>query len=150
VLITQQNVTTLIVGEQVIMITVGIVGSRRRDSNEDFSLCCTALRKVIDQHGKDNVRIVSGGCPKGGDKFAETLARMHGLTIIIHHADWSGPAGRAAGFVRNSKIAQDCDILMAVVADDRTGGTEDTVKKAQRLKKTILLIPTSRQLEEVQ
>ena len=41
---------------------------------------------------------------------------------------------RGAGFVRNGDIAKDSDVLIACVAPDRTGGTEDTIKKFLKLK----------------
>lgn len=113
---------------------IGIVGSRRRDSDEDFRICQIELAKVY----KKGDKIVSGGCPKGGDRFAEILARSLGATITIHHADWNG-LGKTAGFVRNTYIANDCGILIALVADDRTGGAEDTVKKALSLGKRVIL-----------
>jgi len=115
--------------------TIGIVGSRRRDSLEDLERCRMALKEVYEQGD----RIVSGGCPCGGDRFAEVLARKLGCTIVIHHADWKRK-GRSAGFQRNTLIAQDCDILIAVVASDRRGGTEDTIEKAEKLGKRIVIV----------
>jgi len=80
--------------------------------------------------------IVSGGCPNGGDMFAEILAKKYQVPIKIYYAQWK-KIGRGAGFARNTDIARDSDILMAVVAEDRTGGTEDTVKKfCNKFKKT--------------
>ncbi len=108
--------------------------SRRRDTDEDFRLCLAKFEELY----KPGDVIVSGGCPKGGDKFAEIIARSKGITIIIHHANWS--KGRFAGFERNTDIAKDCTVLIAVVAADRTGGTEDTVTKALRLNKTVHLV----------
>lgn len=116
--------------------TIGIVGSRRRNSANDNIAMLVAFDKVY----KLGDRIVSGGCPKGGDNFAEHLAKCRGLTITIHYPDWNGPAGKGSGFVRNSYIARDCDILIALVADDRIGGTEDTIKKAQKLGKRVILV----------
>lgn len=113
--------------------TIGIVGSRRRDSDEDFRKCLRAYESVF----REGDSIVSGGCPKGGDRFAEIIARSRGLTITIHHADWD-KFGKRAGFVRNSKIAEDCKVLIALVAEDRTGGTEDTVAKAIDLGKKVI------------
>lgn len=117
------------------MKTIGIVGSRRRTAVRDIR----ALIKAFDKVFKPGDRIVSGGCPFGADSFAENLARERGLTIVIHHADWNGPAKKAAGFVRNSKIAEDCDVLLALPAQDRKGGTEDTIKKAKKLNKKVIL-----------
>lgn len=114
---------------------IGIVGSRRRDSDDDFELCLKQFENIY----KPGDRIVSGGCSRGGDRFAETITRLKGLTITIHYADWNG-IGKPAGFVRNTKIATDCDILIALVAEDRSGGAEDTVRKALALGKEVILL----------
>ena len=114
---------------------IGVVGSRRRNSFKDYK----ALNEVFDNIYEKGDRLVSGGCPQGGDRFAEGVARSRGLTITIHHADWKG-LGKTAGFERNTYIAEDCDVLLAVVASDRKGGTEDTIKKAHTLGKTVILI----------
>lgn len=64
---------------------IGIVGSRRRDSNDDYLLLIKAFEKIW----KIDDRLVSGGCPQGAD---------------------------------------------------RTGGTEDTIKKADKFGKTLVLV----------
>lgn len=110
--------------------TIGIVGSRRRDSVDDFTAIENAVKSVY-QARRDS--FVSGGCPKGADRFAEAIARRLGATITIHHADWNNE-GRYAGFVRNTLIADDSDVLIACVAPDRKGGTEDTIKKFVKVK----------------
>ncbi len=112
---------------------IGIVGSRRRDDDLSMSKCYKAFEEI---YVKGDI-IVSGGCPRGGDRFAEVFARNVGATIIIHHADWS--KGKTAGFERNTTIAMNADVIIAVVAEDRTGGTEDTIKKATRFRKKIIL-----------
>ena len=40
-----------------------------------------------------------------------------------------------ANYERNTLIARDSDVLIAVVAPDRKGGTEDTIKKWNRFHK---------------
>jgi len=114
---------------------IGIVGSRRRDSLCDMRILCDAFNEIFEEGDS----IVSGGCTKGGDRFAESIARDLGLTIVIHFPDWK-KHGKAAGFVRNSMIAENCDVLLALVAMDRTGGTEDTVRKAEKLAKKVVLV----------
>lgn len=114
---------------------IGIVGSRRRNQDYDFKACYFKFNEVYE----DGDTIVSGGCPKGGDKFAQWIAKQRGLSITIHYPDWEG-RGRSAGFQRNSLIANDCDVLIAVVASDRTGGTEDTIKKCVSQGKKIYLV----------
>lgn len=114
---------------------IGIVGSRRRTSYSDFEKCEKAFLDIY----KEGDWIVSGGCPSGGDAFAEKIAKQRGLTILIHYPDWNG-IGKAAGFIRNTKIAEDADIIIAVVSEDRTGGTEDTILKAEKLGKKIVIV----------
>ena len=106
------------------MSTIGIIGSRRRDSSWDYDLVENRFLLIY----KEGDVIVSGGCKKGGDRFAEIIARKYGLTIIIHYPNWT-KYGRGAGFVRNTPIAENSDKLIACAAKDRKGGTEDTIKK---------------------
>lgn len=106
------------------MKTIGIVGSRRRNGAPDMK----AIEEVLLTNYEDGDRIVSGGCPVGADCFAEYLAKKHQIPILIHYAKWS-KYGNRAGFVRNNDIARDADLLIACVAEDRKGGTEDTIQK---------------------
>jgi hypothetical protein len=115
--------------------TIGIVGSRRRDGLDDLSRTCLAFDKLY----KNGDEIVSGGCPRGGDRFAEIIARQYGCSITIHFPDW-GRLGKIAGLERNTKIVRDCDILIAVVVSDRKGGTEDSVRKAIKLGKPVIYV----------
>ena len=106
------------------MKVIGVIGSRRRNSLADLA----AVRKVIREHYRDGDTFVSGGCPQGGDRFCEIVAAELKAPIHIHPAQWH-LYGRSAGFKRNGLIARDADILIACVAADRRGGTEDTIQK---------------------
>ena len=106
------------------MRTIGIVGSRRRASPADYRLVEAAFLRVY----VVGDRIVSGGCSQGADAYAEILARRQQVPITIFYAEWNR-LGRRAGFARNGDIAQLADVLIAAVAADRTGGTEDTIRK---------------------
>jgi len=106
---------------------IGIVGSRRRNKQKDFNVVWEAFTKVY----LKGDWICSGGCPKGADSFAEQLARDYGIPILIFYPDWKG-RGRGAGLERNTDIAKWSNILIACPAEDRTGGTEDTITKFQK------------------
>lgn len=103
---------------------IGIVGSRRRNDVSDYLKVVKQFEKIY----SNGDTIVSGGCPTGGDNFAEKIARAKGIPITIYSPKWQ-ELGKCAGFVRNTFIAQDSDALIACVAEDRKGGTEDTIKK---------------------
>ncbi|OGC76269.1 hypothetical protein A2619_02335 [candidate division WWE3 bacterium RIFOXYD1_FULL_39_9] len=108
---------------------IGIIGSRRRNTFADKNLVIKAFQSIYE----DGDEIVSGGCSEGGDAFAEYIAKSKQVPITIYYAKWS-LLGKSAGHIRNSFIAQDSDILIACVSQDRTGGTEDTIKKFKKLK----------------
>lgn len=115
--------------------TIGIVGSRRRNSSKDFLQVLTAFNMVYNPGDE----IVSGGCPEGADNFAELIAKQMPCPIIIHYPNKQNldqvllkKAPRAAyakiNYARNELIAKDAFVLIACVADDRKGGTENTIK----------------------
>lgn len=110
------------------MKTIGIVGSRSRNLESDYRKIRQAFLEVVEEGD----RICSGGCLKGGDRFADMIARATGVPILISYPGWD-IHGRSAGFRRNGFIAKESDVLIACVVKARTGGTEDTIKKWKRL-----------------
>jgi hypothetical protein len=102
---------------------IGIIGTRRRNHASAYKAVETKFFEIY----KEGDWIVSGGCPKGGDRFAEVIAKKHGIPILIFYPNW-GKYKKGAGIVRNSDIAFNSDILIACVSNDRTGGTENTIK----------------------
>ena len=118
------------------MQTIGIVGSRSRVTAVDMVLVTHAFLSIY----KPGDRIVSGGCAAGADAFAEELAKSIGVTITIHYprkgdldAQLTKKNPRAAwamiNYARNQWIADDATALIACVAADRKGGTEDTIRR---------------------
>ena len=107
---------------------VGIVGSRRFLNKEMVELLVNEL--------PDETIIVSGGC-RGVDTWAANAARLRGLQVIefLPNLPKSAPrwAYTKAYHERNKKIAENSDVIYAFVANDRTGGTENTIKHAQKL-----------------
>ena len=116
------------------MKVIGIIGSRSRNTLGDLLKTTNAFDEVYEEGDQ----ICSGGCPRGGDRFAELIANDRNIPIILFPANWS-KYGKAAGFIRNGDIANKSDVLIACVAEDRKGGTEDTIKKFGKLKKLILV-----------
>ena len=121
------------------MTVIGVVGSRRRNSGEDRQLVYKTIHHLRQRIGGNTI-LVSGGCPKGADLFAEEYAEIHRLPIIRHLPDHAHlnpnlpPRAQWAviNYARNTLIANDADVLIACVAPDRKGGTEDTIKKFRK------------------
>jgi hypothetical protein len=109
---------------------IGIVGTRRRDSAGAFR----EVEKKFFELYEEGDWIVSGGCAKGGDRFAEVIAKKHGIPIIIFYPNW-GKYKKGAGLVRNRDIAVESDVLIGCVAKDRTGGTENTLEQFRKKSK---------------
>ena len=109
------------------MKTIGIIGTRRRDSHEDF----LKVRDVFMDVYQAGDSVCSGLCSKGGDRFAVMLAdefKLPDNKRFWFPAEWK-KYGKSAGFIRNTDIALTSDVLIACVSKDRTGGTEDTIRK---------------------
>lgn len=107
---------------------IGIVGTRRRTSiTNDYKLILDAFKSVYE----DGDIICSGGCPEGADSFAKQLHKNGRIPYLEFPANWE-KHGKAAGFIRNTDIAKWSHVLIACVAEDRTGGTEDTISKFQK------------------
>jgi hypothetical protein len=105
------------------------------------------LRKEFLNVYKNGDLIVSGGCVRGGDAFAEKFAKEYSIPIKIHYADWE-KYHKGAGFIRNTYIAEDADVLIALLPNDgsHSNGTEDTLKKAKKLGKKIILVPQAQKV----
>lgn len=130
-------------------VRVGIIGSRRRDSLEDYVATKQAFKDLVEKRAisVNDIDIVSGGCPKGGDRFAEMIANSYGIPMIIHYPDQSklppNPKRydfRVINYARNEIVAADSDIIIACVAPDRKGGTEHTIGVYHKLGKTDLIL----------
>ena len=83
---------------------LGIVGSRRRNEERD-----KAIVRAIILELKPSL-IVSGGCPKGADRFAEELAAELDIPIKVYYPDLEGCRSKIdftkAYHARNKIIAE--------------------------------------------
>lgn len=99
---------------------IGFVGSR--DTlfiTEDVE---ESIRKISSLY-PDRLTIVSGGAG-GIDRMAENAAKKFGLNTQIFHADLG--KGKSAGYIRNSDIVDNSDIVIAFW-DGFSRGTEHSI-----------------------
>jgi len=115
---------------------IGVVGSRKRTDKQ-------SVVDFINSLPPGDI-VVSGGC-QGVDTWAAETAIFRGMERpIVFKPDLTGCVYKwqytERYYARNRRIAEECDILIAFVSPDRKGGTENTIKAAQKLGKEIIIL----------
>lgn len=101
---------------------VGIVGSRNFNNYSDF-------KEYISELDLDISTIISGGA-MGADTLAERYAKENDIELLVFKAEWT-KYGKGAGFIRNTKIVNESDLIVAFW-DGNSHGTKDTITKANK------------------
>lgn len=86
------------------------------------------LEQTIRESGFEISSVVSGGAA-GVDALGERYAKMHNVTVDVYPADWR-EFGKAAGPIRNQKMAENADALIAI-RKDLSRGTTDMINRAK-------------------
>ena len=111
---------------------VGIIGSRRRADRASIEACVAEL---------DPETVVVSGGASGPDQWAVEAAQQRGMSVVVLRPllDLVRSFGEAvrAYHERNQRIVDHSDRLIAFVAADRRGGTEDTIRRAMRAGKEV-------------
>ena len=111
---------------------IAVVGSRRRTDREAVEACIAELAP--------GTVVITGGA-EGPDCWAEQAARARGLEVVVHELDLAGVRTRwqAADrfYARNQHLVDDSDRVIAFVAPERRGGTEDAIRRAIRAGKPV-------------
>lgn len=102
-------------------LNVGVVGSRGFDDRD-------LMFEILDVLGP--FTLVTGGAI-GADSLSEEYADLHRYQKIIHLPDWN-KLGKSAGFIRNRKIVEDSDIVLAFW-DGYSLGTKSTMDICRKL-----------------
>ena len=111
---------------------VGVVGSR---TFNDYKLLSDTLKKI------EITTIVSGGA-RGADKLGEQYAKENNIPTIIFLPDWD-KHGKSAGFIRNTDIINESELVIAFW-DQESRGTLDSIEKAKKLNKQVIIINTKK------
>lgn len=125
------DINSIFVDNEKLIKSVAIIGSR---TFNDYNIIKDEFLKIT-----NNIivsKIISGGA-LGADKIGEKIALEFNIPITIFKPDWS--LGKHAGFLRNSDIVINSDIIIAFW-NGISKGTHDSIKKAKKLKKELYII----------
>jgi hypothetical protein len=100
-----------------------IAGSR---SIGTFSL----VQRAVEQSGFDVTTVISGGCSKGVDRLGEDWALANQIPCEVMKASWH-LHGAKAGMLRNAKMADRADALIAIW-DGVSKGTANMISNAKK------------------
>jgi hypothetical protein len=109
---------------------VAIVGSR------EFS-DWTVIKNFIDTLDPDVDWIVSGGA-RGVDDCAHLYGKEKGFAVLNFYPNRK-KYGNAGYHIRNQKIAEEADLIVAFW-DGQSSGTKSTIEKARALFKPVKII----------
>lgn len=112
---------------------LGIIGSR---TFTDYDLFLSVVSRLVEGWSRID-EIVSGGA-NGADSLASRYAGYFGIKMTVIKPDWK-THGRAAGFLRNTQIVEQSDMIVAFW-DGKSAGTKDSIDKAKVLKRPTLIV----------
>ena len=88
------------------------------------------LRDTLDEvHAVYGISTIIHGAARGADQLAGIWAYDKGIPEIARPANWNGPDGKAAGFVRNQAMLDELrpDLVIAFPGGN---GTKDMIRRA--------------------
>lgn len=107
-----------------------VAGSR---TFQNYPLLCKELDKIRDQIGE----IVCGEA-RGADMLGNTYAYDNDIKVKDFPADWEHD-GKAAGFIRNEKMAKYADKAI-IFWDGKSVGSKDMIDKMEKLGKEVRVV----------
>lgn len=113
---------------------IAVVGSRNFDNYE-------LLSDALDFYVNKADTIISGGA-KGADTFAEVWASKNSVNCTVYKPDYKRYGRYKAPHIRNQKIVDDSDIIIAFW-DYKSKGTKSTIDKARAAGKKVIIINTT-------
>lgn len=105
----------------------------------DYPLLKKEVTKIAKKCEKKGlmIEIVSGGA-KGADYLGEKLAKKKGFRVKKFEAEWD-KHGNSAGMIRNFKMAQYANILIAFW-DGKSRGTGNMITQMKKVDKPVRVI----------
>jgi hypothetical protein len=112
---------------------LAVIGSRTLKGSKVKAV----IEHVIAKAKNEIKEIVTGGA-NGVDAQAEAFAKAKGLCCTVFLPDYEAH-GKRAPLIRNLKIVEECDALLAIW-DGKSKGTAHTIRAAKRAGKPVLIL----------
>lgn len=96
--------------------------------------------QIVEQAVKNSgfeIGSVISGCARGVDQLAIIWAELRGIHVYRFPAQWD-TYGKKAGYLRNTRMAEVCDALIAIW-DGQSKGTAHMISEANRLRKKVFV-----------
>jgi hypothetical protein len=116
------------------MMKLLIAGSREYPVNGNFA---DKMAEFVSAYGMPS-EIVSGHCSKGPDEAGERWAKANKVPLKIFPANWD-EHGKAAGPIRNRKMAPYCDRAL-IFWDGKSRGSKNMIEELQKNNKPYTVI----------
>ena len=104
-----------------------IAGTR---SFNDYDLLRDSCNNLLSEKQRTHTVVVISGTARGADQMGERYARERGFQLRRFPADWE-QYGKSAGHIRNAKMADNADALIAFW-DGESKGTKNMIDNARR------------------
>ena len=104
-----------------------IAGTR---SFNDYELLRDSCNNLLSEKQRTHTVVVISGTARGADQMGERYAREWGFQLRRFPADWE-QYGKSAGHIRNAKMADNADALIAFW-DGESRGTKNMIDNARR------------------
>jgi hypothetical protein len=114
-------------------VKLAIIGSRSFNNYELMKSTITSNFEGI------KIALILSGGARGADSLAEVLGKELGIPVKVILPDWKH-YGKKAGLIRNTEIIKESDAI-AAFWDGSSRGTLDSIRKAEKLGKPVILIP---------
>lgn len=104
-----------------------IAGTR---SFNDYELLRDSCNNLLSEKQRTHTVVVISGTARGADQMGERYAKERGFQLRRFPADWE-QYGKSAGHIRNAKMADNADALIAFW-DGESRGTKNMIDNARR------------------
>lgn len=104
----------------------------------DYQLLRQKCDKILADKSKSSQIVIVSGTARGADRLGERYARERGFQVERYPADWDAD-GKSAGPIRNAKMAENADALIAFW-DGESRGTYNMIDTAIRREDMLIRI----------